>query len=274
MKKVLITSSIILSTAWLASAELIVDWGGNYVGGSRSLELPAATDNGGMRTFEYSDTLSINPDADYTPPVGKTGPMYGAVQNTSLDGTARNFGAARISNDGDTDYLYLQGNSGIGGSLEGLIFFLKDDFLNGYDSPVLTLSGLSGTMLIRTLNTSGALRLAVQNGTSWYLSETEQTATGTFEVSDLQAENWGAWDPTGAPLNAVPGTYSTSGSTLNNVTAVGYYFSAERDTSAAALAVDTFQLSTSSAIPEPGSLMLVLLGSTALLPLRWRLLTP
>ena len=264
--KILVATMVVLS-AGRVPAELIVDWGGNYVDGSRSMTLPTFTDNGGQRTFGYSDTVEVTP-ASYTAPAGKTDAIFAALQNTSTDGTARNFGAVRITNNGDNDLFYVQGNSGVGGSVEGLFFFTQGGFLNGYDSGVLSLDNLSGRLSIYQFSETASFRFAVESDSGWYLSETEQTATGLFELGSLGAENWGVWDPDTAPLSAVPGTFSTGGSTLDGVTAVGFYFSGVRGSSAPSLSVDSFQI---SVIPEPGSLVLMLLGCVAILPLRWRL---
>lgn len=250
---------IMAALAWASSArsDAIVDWGGAYVSGSRGFVLPTAEDDGGVRTFPYSDSAAITPASGYSTPAGKSGPFYGALELISNDGTPRNFAQAQVSRESGTgdSFMRVGQASGVAGSVRGLVFFVKGNFLNGYDGVTLSLGGLSGEMNIRAIADTGSFRFAVRDGSSWYLSETARTTTGDYTIDSLSVENWGLWDPTGSPVAALPAGYATSGGTLNDVTAFGFYFTASRSSSAA-VEVNSFQI-----IPEPGTVSLLLMGT-------------
>ncbi len=226
-----------------AQAKTIVDWGGDYVTGSRNLVLPTGVDNGGTRTFPYSATVPIIPNSDYTVPTGKSGAFYGALELTHTDGTPRNFLSFRVSNATTNDSIYLQGTNSTPGSIKGLFFFRKSDFLNGYSSATLSLTRLRGRFNLLTLGTSGTVRFAVRDGNDqWYVSQTVRTTVGLLEIGSLSDETWGAWNPSGSPLAALPATYNVAGSAINNVMAFGYYFTALRSDSTVSITLRDFQI--------------------------------
>ncbi len=243
----LIVAAGLLLGGWIAhpaTAKTIVDWGGDYVTGSRDLVLPAGVDNGGTRTYPYSATVPITPGSSlYLAPEGKSGTFYGASELTSTDGTPRNFGAARVSNNGTNDWIYFQGVSQVGGSLQGLVFFSKAHFLNGFNTPTIPLDHLSGRVLIASLADSGLFRFAVRDGDNqWYLSQSSRTTPGSFVLASLAEESWGAWDPSGAPIASPPSSFAVAGTALADITGFGYYFYAARGASAPGTNVEAFQI--------------------------------
>ena len=241
------TVVFVFTATLTATAKMIVDWGGDYVTGSRNMVLPSGIDNGGTRTFPYSASVQITPNSDYSVPAGKTGPIYGASELTSSDGTPRSFGAARVSNSDTNDWIYFQGISQVAGSLQGLTFFIQSDFLNGFNAGSLSLSNLKGHLNVTALNASGSVRMAVRDGNNaWFVSQAVRTSAGVFDIASLADQSWGSWDPTGAPLAALPSTFDTPGSSITGVTAFGYYFTASR-TSAPSINVRAFQIEFDSA---------------------------
>ncbi len=254
----LILTAVLLVNGWTAlpaNAKTIVDWSGDYVTGSRSLDLPTGVDNGGTRTFPYSATVPIIPTTDYTAPPGKSGTFYGALEITHPDGTPRNFASQQITNSTTNDSIYLQGTSSTPGSLKGLFFFPKSGFLNGYSSGTLSLAQTKGRMNVMAFGDSGTIRLAVCDGNDqWYVSKTVRTTTGFLEINSLYDEDWGTWDPTGKPIADLPETYTVAGSTINDVKAFGYYFSASRGHSTVSIRLRDFQI---ESVPQDGTVFII-----------------
>lgn len=254
---------ILISTMTTSYASPIVFWGGDYVSGTTGFNLPTPVDSGNTRTWAYSDQNPLTPTSGYSAPAGQSEDFYGMLQSTSFDG-ASDFIAANFADNIDGDFFRLTQNNAI---IEGMFFFVKEDFLNGFDAVTLSLTGLTGKIGVREVTAdSAAIHFAVQHDGNWYLSESSTAASGSFEVADLGVGNWGAWDPTGAPFDSAPTTFDVAGSTLNDVEAVGFYFTAERGTQQVRLAFDEFEV-----IPEPGTLGLLAMGVLGVAALRRRL---
>ncbi len=177
-----------------ASASSVVHWQGDYVGASsRVMNLPSATDNGGVRTYVFSAVNSLVPTTGYTAPTGRSSTFYGALQNSQASGDPANFGAIQIATQvvDEGSNFRVQGGAG-DSTISGMIMFKKENFLNGYDTGTLALSGLGGNMNIYDVNaTSAVFRYAVLSGTQWYLSEAVATGNTLFSVADLASGNWG-----------------------------------------------------------------------------------
>lgn len=251
----------------VSRAETLVHWGGDYTSGSRNMALPATITTGGTVTYPYSGTAALTPSTGYAPPADRSGAFFGALENISNDGTPRNFGAARVANNSTEDFLYVQGNSGVPGTVRGMFFFPKAGFLAG-GSGAISLDGVSGSLDIRTLTTTGTFRFAVQNGSQWYVSESERTATGLFELADFAGDTWAAWDPATTPINPLPTTFSTSGGTLADIQAFGFTFTASRSDSTPSVSIDEFTI---VAVPEPAAGLLAAIGFVGLAAIRYRI---
>jgi hypothetical protein len=247
-------------------AETLVHWGGDSVTGSRNMVLPATTTSGGTVTYAYSGTTALTPSSGYSPPADRSGAFFGALENISNDGTPRNLGAARVSNNLTDDFLYVQGNSGVPGTVRGLFFFPKAGFLAG-GSDAIALGGVSGSLEIRTLSATGSFRFAVQNGSQWYVSESQRTATGLFDLADFAGETWAAWDPATTPIDPLPTTFSTSGGTLADIQAFGFTFSASRGDSTPSVSIEEFMV---VAVPEPAAGLLAAMGIVGLVAISCR----
>ena len=254
------------ATATLNAQTDVVNWGGDYVSGSQGFTRPTAVTNGLNVTYTYSSNTAITPSSGYTAPSGRTGPIYGAWQVTSLGASPLEIQQSMIQNSAANDNIYFTTPSGTGANLQGLIFFNKQNFLNGYSNVTLSLSGVEGSMNIVALNLGGTFRYAVQSGGSWYLSQTNKTSTGAFSNVSLLSQNWGAWDPSGAPFVVAPSSFDTLGTSLTDVTAFGFYFDVTRPTSAASFTVNSYVIT----VPEPSTIGLLGLGAGALLWARFR----
>ena len=75
MKKLFITLAT-LGLVTAVSADPIVFWGGDYVGGSVNLSLPTPSTDDNTRTWAYSDTSALSPSANYTTPANRSGTCH------------------------------------------------------------------------------------------------------------------------------------------------------------------------------------------------------
>lgn len=230
-----------LSIVTAAAQNNVVDWGGSFVEKTTNLVLPSATASDGIMTYPYSDSAPVTAVTNYVVASGRTGPIYAALQVESGDGTAREFFRALLRDRPEGDDIYLQTESGVTGTnrVRGLFFSQRQDFLGGKDRASVALDGLRGEVNITAMH-RGTVRFAVRNGDSWYVSEASAGAPGLFVAENLGAQGWGAWNPAGVPLADAPGKFETSGATLTDVTAFGFYFDAERVGSAVSFAFDAF----------------------------------
>lgn len=256
---------VVLAIASPLRAQLtdVVNWGGDYVSANQNFVRPTTVTNGSVVTYTYSSNTAITPASGYTVPEGRTGPIYGAWQVTSLgDPPATNM-QSRVVNNAAGDRIYFLASTNA--RVQGLIFFNKQDFLNGYSNVTLSLNGVVGSMNTTAISFGQALRYAVQSGGSWYLSETNKTTAGSFSNVSLQDQNWGVWDPSTTPFGTVPATFDTLGTSITDVSAFGFYFQIERATSAS-IELDSFVI----AVPEPSTIGLLGLSAGALLLFRLR----
>lgn len=133
--------------------------------------------------------------------------------------------------------------------VRGLVFWLKKDFLNGFEKmeKITWQSVLSMSLNIAKIDAKlSHARFAVQSGGKWYLSESASENTKTFTINDA---SWGEWNVTSAlPLPALPDSFPTSGDQLSDITAFGFYFDAGSVSKAnAVFATDAFQVEANSA---------------------------
>ncbi len=246
--------SPLLMMGWqLANATVVVDWGGAMVSENVNLALPTPSDNGGTRTWKWdTDSPSISPNSGYT---GQA--FYGAFQNTSGD----NLGPARITNSGTADFLEIRGNSATA-TVSGLIFFQPDvvNSIVSFDAS----SSLSAVVQYLNYNPR-SVRFAVLNDGTWYLSSYWVSGATTLNIADASAAMWGEWDITdAAPLPATPASFTTAGSTFDDIQGLGIYFSTYGNE---ASAPGRFEFSSFTAnavvtvIPEPSTALLLVLAT-------------
>lgn len=249
------------------SAQVVaVDWGGEMVTVSTDLNLGTATTVDDTRGYaQHSSTLS--------PTSGYTGtPFYGAIQNTVSTG-AQDFNATSVVNTTPDVFRVDSAVAGSGNtsSMRGLMYFKKADFANGLNStPSLGLVDATGAFKM-TLeqfqsNVGGrSLRFAILDSDNWYLSEfayIDQIGfndTTTVTLNNPASANWGLWSSSEAPaipLDPLPGSYATLGSSFTDIQAVGLFFNGAQTNSNSRLRVSEFE---AALIPEPSAAMLLLL---------------
>lgn len=215
-----------------ASAAPIVDWNGSYTAAYTSL-VGTPTTGSGWTTYNYSDSVPKSPSSGD----GYTGPaFYGAFSLENGSGIGNpTFGASTFGLTTTTQMRF--GATANSGSLtaRGLVFFKKEDFLNGSGGPVTFDENSTLALNINSSSPSGAgnVRLykaavyaLVDGNWNWYLSQSQQSGTTLFTISDLADEMWVLYDvdASTAPLNGVSGSYSTAGGDFDDVGAVGLFF--------------------------------------------------
>lgn len=254
-----------------------MNWGGTEMTSSTvNFALPTPVDSGTTRTWEYSLTTPISPSsANYTGPA-----FYGALMTdrTGVTSGPVNFNQTQVHDGGDGGLRTIATGLNPGsdtGRIVGLIAFKKEDFENLADERIQFSSGNSA--LINWGNyggASGGVRAAVLSGSTWYLSQSIGSGwQSQLAIPDLSTELWGAWSPAGAPLSAAPTAFSTPGTSLNDVQAVGYFFDIERTGNQAQVWMLEVQFSGTKVIPEPGTMSFLLFAGCLLFALRRRFVT-
>lgn len=211
------------------AADTLIAWSGDMASSFGDLALPSPTDSGTTRTWPYSATVAVTPSSGYSDI-----PIYGAFL-TDQQGTSAgpvDFLECRIRDNGASDDIRFSLNPGSGstGTIQGLVFFLQEDFANHSDA-IVTFDTNSTFFISVTAQGGGSsgsgygTRAAVLDAGTWYLSDSlASTYGGDIDIDDCATEQWAAWDPTGTPLAPTPSTFNTAGSSFTDIQAVGFYF--------------------------------------------------
>lgn len=122
-----------------------------------------------------------------------------------------------------------------------LVWIDDSDFANPISSAADLVSG-NASAFVRGEGTNFALemRLAILDGTQWYLSESNFNNGGagvndveSLSVTDFANENWGAFTPATSSSNAFVSSsavsYNTASSSLNNIQGLGYFIQSLND---------------------------------------------
>jgi hypothetical protein len=291
----LVCNSVALGLTLLAtsaSADLVVNWGGNYVAANviyarantaNAFAYPSGT--GRSKVLAWSESTLLNPASGYS---GTSASFYGGYFD-SHDGTlttAANITAtARITDSGVTDQLYYRFQTPADANkttvqVGGGISWLKADFLSLSDTTIALDASSSLSMNIVTLTTSApasqpapAVRWMIKDGAQWYVSSTSYTTTGSKSLSgaSLLSETWLTFNPASS-LFEPTGTYATHD--FADITAVGYFGWVTLSTAAASttdIVLNGFAANfTAAAVPEPSTVTLALAGVAMLLVSRRR----
>ncbi len=280
----LVVASLLLSAASLQAAVVGVEWGSaETVDSDQALVLPTPNDLSGMRVWSQTDSTPLTPSG----PNYRGTPFYGIVQN-QVGGVAADFGSAIIMNRGDgRDRFYFQGTESTTGTsvLSGLVYVKKEDFLNDLSGPAPLRFDEGSAMSLKVSNIAGgnggalvrAVRLAVLDGSQWYVSASYVSSTDALNLSDLSTSRWIAYPGEGTLPLAVPSfndiDYGVLGSSFSDIQAVGIYFLNSRagNNSARDFSFDLFSASFAEPVPEPSSVALVgVTGGVGLWMLRRR----
>ena len=268
MRKAIQVVAVIVA-AWAvacteAGASVVIEsWGGDYVTASKPMVLPTASNpSANTWTYPYSSTTAINP-TQYPGPR-----FYGALQVTNTEqstAAASWYQTPRVVEYAAADRMRLLSaaltTSGGQTAASGLIFFQKADFTNGMNNASAVVFDSTSTFSM-TMQSSyvAEVRLAVMNDGQWYLSQAAFTSA-TISLTNLAAQNFGAWNisSSSVPLPGAPTSFTTLGSSLGNIQAVGFYFTGSTSTAGVRAGVDVMTFNV-TAIPEPAAGVLFSLG--------------
>lgn len=259
-----LTTLMFLFQSGEAPAAILLDWGSTRSAASTNLAVGSSVDNGHTRT--WLDVKSST-KADYT-----GAPIRAMLEQSTDNSSPADLAIAKISAGAEIDdILVLKGiveNPG-SATIRGLIYFQKADFLNGGNNEPISLADHSTlTLNIRKANGTTSVRMAVLQGSQWYISDVAfniPAAGDIVTLTDLSSHTWGAWSPIGGALPALPESYSVATSTLTDIQAFGFYFEATRNNAAPEINITGFKVDAEvGSIPEPSLALLSGFGLLAL----------
>lgn len=256
----------------------ILVWGDTkHVTGDAALALsgtPVVEDHVARYTFSWDSPLS--PGAGYTGPK-----FYGTLEAHAGkaaidDGLTPGFSVAQL-NAGSLTRLRIDADNVNSeatprGTLSGLIFFKKEDFIGQAADPatVVRFDQTSAISLnAASLNSAPrrthiAVHARIGDNWEWYLSETRVTAAGVVDISNAGEENWAVWGDISAEglLPSVPDSFTIAGSSFEDIDAVGYYFfmtNSSNGNTRPWMQFGEFSVSAVTTIPEPAHAFLLVL---------------
>jgi hypothetical protein len=253
---------IVLLLVAPAYGQTVVHWGDSqdYITSNTNLAFTNSSTSGDF--WRSGAPQNVTPLSGYSTPTDRTGGIYGVFQQETT-ATTKTYSSLRLFN-GTTgsDFINLVGQSP--STLSGLIYFTKNEFLNGFNSGAFSLSSVEEIKLTLAADSTGTavLRPAVLNGTDWYLSSSSSAdiSAGIRTFQDVGSSTWATWDPSEFPLPPAPGSFGTSSDTLTDIQAFGFYFNVQRE-GQARLNVSGYEV---TAVPEPATVSLLLLSAAGL----------
>ena len=227
---------LIISVAVFATAEAtrIVDYAGF---GSNANSRPADVDTTTGDTWHFSESAPLVQHTWLT-----NGTVYGGVNTTWSVPMAY---APNLWLGATFEVRVIPDNSS-DTALKGIVFWKKDDFLNGAGTGQAGFSSgdsLSANITIVS-GTSIDIRFVVKQGGQWYVSDTKKTAAGLFELDPSAA----MWRTISTGDYAIGDEVSVE---LDDVEAVGLYTSASGPAQQSRVTFDRFSAD-ATVIPGPG----------------------
>jgi hypothetical protein len=275
-----------LLAASALSADVIVNWGGDYSvaspGSQRGTAGNSATldyygNSGAFNQRAWSEATLLNPSSDYTGT-----PYYGGGFNSYTAATPGGFLSSTyggIQHNAAGDRIYYRSQApGVADMTQrngaiGVAFLQSDwDALSAETAIFDASSSLS--MNIQINNANVTWRFIVKEGAQWYVSNASYTGNGTKTLdaaspTPLLDMTWAAWSPTASLDFDAAATFASV--PFANITGVGYhgefgFATAGANTTAQDLVVQGFTANL-AIIPEPGTAALVGLSFAALFAL-------
>ncbi|MEA3212912.1 MAG: hypothetical protein QOE70_5969 [Chthoniobacter sp.] len=170
------------------------------------------------------------------------------------------------SSSGDAIMFHWLGKPG--GTAQGVIFWKKEDFLNGSSDKTVTFNSTSQFTLAPSSQASyvSPTRWLVEDSGNFYLSQTVVSASATL-LDPNASTLWASYTPqTDIRFNSATANFTAR--SFSNVQAVGYYFFEENQGNAEYVPnVANFSV-TAFIVPEPSSFLLLGVTGAALLSQR------
>jgi hypothetical protein len=250
------------------SAATLVSWGPTttYV---TATQATSRTSSGGVISFDLSTALS--PVSGYT-----GGAFYGGVTATGTNGLTNGLSVQNDNtfNGGGNDAVLFgrtATNTLSGDKVTGVFMWKQSDFLTSSTGSV-ELSSLSYTGRYNGTATGNEVRWVIQQGSTYIISSNVGLSNSitTFTTTNLSTLSWFSYDPT-TSITSTIGSTAIVNPSFSGVTATGLYMTATNSVDAAAinLAFSAFSATSTSAIPEPSTVALILgFGSLGLVTIR------
>lgn len=289
--EVLILLALIFAASLPARADVVVNWGGEYVTSTQNLQgitpptasaletmidLDGDMNNDDARTgrnFATTyPTAAMQPASGYS---GTSGQFFGGASlgqpDTSTPGIWDNF---EVQNQGLNDQLHfrMQNTTSVNGHIA--VYWDYRDFLGASAGvPVQFTTSSSFTMTVHNNNShleDAIGRWLVREGSQFYLSQqffSLPISTGSANpsltfASDGSDGSWVQYNPTGLAIDSNDMGFTPQN--FSNVTAVGFYV--EHDPfvhNSLEFAVSQFTVN-AQPVPEPSTLLLCMLGLAGL----------
>lgn len=268
--------------AQMAHGDLIADWGGYYVSANQLLNVSQGTANGDWnedgisgdqrRWSSFSTVTPLNPQSNYTAPDGKSATFYGGIfiDRYSPDGSQKlvdPFIASSVGvlNNAAGDRLAIAARDGQEWCY-GVVLFDKADFLSG-DTVGPYAFGFESrlALTVASANRTAYRFLVVDNGIT-YVSDaytTTQTDLDPYSMTWYTHTFDDALGAIAAGSMKLPVPSDAASPWFNDITAVGFTVQ-NQSASGGGMAVSGFSVSADGVVPEPGTLVLLGLGVSAL----------
>jgi len=253
-----------------AGAEIVVNWDGDYVTAN------TYTKSNASFQYEYNigGGIDINGDGDTDDYVSYVPLSLTTPWNPTSSGTNATFyGGALVEKNGTTtpsfQYFGINNND----ARDEITFitrwarnaipviWLQDDFLAGSAAPV-QIDADSNVVLDFDRTVNAFIRILVRNGWVFYLS---QGAYSSDTTVDLASESFAVYNVSegDTALYFDETVFPTAGTSLTNVTAIGYLNFVPGNQSGNAVDLLTYRANL-DVIPEPAALTLLLTGAAML----------
>lgn len=249
------------ATTWVSTSQNLSRTGSGATNGT----------GGYLYVTPYSDSVALNPSAGYTTPAGSIGTFYGGYKVTRGSSTTAFTPIATVSESATADRIRVSSNSGAFPSeVNLLVMFKKGNFLNGMNAatPLTIDNTVTGNLTYRTESgASGQVRYVIQDGSSYYVSETVHSpvAGGDFSLAFNPATRWASYNP-GTDLEFTPTTFAAH--TFTDIQGMGAYLERTRAANVSEIALKSFRLD-AAFVPEPAMVgLLVVTVALSLMPRR------
>lgn len=237
----------------------IVDWDGSGTEAQVDLDpdgvVKKVTDS--AYNFGFDEQTIWAPKESYFPPPEKTGP-FGLALSSSVGtgpGAPHIMRLDRRGASGGTLTILIQGTEDMPPQMRGLLFFLKENFLNGGAETGSKVHFDETSRFFFTGILDGKApeaRWLVRDGESWYVSEEKLTPQAVYNVSEPrelinpEATRWAEYNVQGIPLEDPALQFESK--KFENITAAGIYWDSYGvratvgGTSISRMAVDAFSV--------------------------------
>jgi hypothetical protein len=232
-----------------ARADVVVDWGGNYVGnadGTQPMQV------GG---FSGGDPLVISPSAPQYQPY--SGALSATIRG-QLTVSGSDYSFYQVLNNGGADQLQFKTQNGNSGA--ALALWASDEFIGSPNTAIEFDATSSIDLNVNTFVQVGDVRHVIRTASGYFISDTGTiTGTGAQSSGNLTALNWYQYDPATSLTTIGSAASIVSGGKITGITEVGF-LALLNSSGGNALRMDSYEV-TANFIPEPASLALLGLGS-------------